>query len=542
MEERNNKRELLARKANIHLSLVCLVAITLALGSPVSAAPAHTLQATPAQGLSAGSFWSLTGTARRTATGDGSDSGSWTRDWPGYTDKFVVVNRTATSISVSWSETGPWSSTATDTWVSDSGGATNKGTFHSSATYTVDLGTYKVSAVSDTYYSDRVGHPAWFLLNPKTLTPGGTVLLGWYVPSSDATSETFTDVPWTVAQDWVSVKGNRVVAWKGTHTGEHFGWWASDKVRSQGTRTETDYFDSTYGIFLGDSVSENSSFNRAGGGWTETYTDNDMVSDTNLVFPVSAIVAAPGGVTISVDGVAVTGAQVFTWEPSSTHTLAVNATVEGAPGVRYVFVEWADGSTQTTRSVTASQSANYTAIFKTQYKLTVNSDFGDPQGTGWYDAGSQATFSVTSPVPAPLILGWLGSKTIFQSWTGDSTATTPTGNITMDGPKTVQAQWSGADSSQAFLATGGAVAAIVIAIAVAIVLMRRKGGAATPHEQMAPAEPRPAETMKSSPLMSRRKKGTQVKPQVTYCTNCRAKLPAEAEFCGECGQPVKAVT
>ncbi|MEO0252441.1 MAG: hypothetical protein ABIM44_09450, partial [candidate division WOR-3 bacterium] len=68
------------------------------------------------------------------------------------------------------------------------------------------------------------------------------------------------------------------------------------------------------------------------------------------------------------------------------------------------------------------------------FYLTVKSDFGDPKGEGWYNEGETATFSVNSPI------GFLIQQ-VFTQWSGDSTATTPTASIVMDGPKTVIAKW-----------------------------------------------------------------------------------------------------
>lgn len=400
MENHENKRRLLSRRAHFRLSMAFVAVIIIALVSPVSAGPARTLQAT-AQSLNAGSLWSTAETINRTATGKGSDSGTWTRNWS-QSDNFVVLNRTATTISVAFSGTDSWSSTATDTWVSDSGGPTKHGTDSWAVIYAVDLGTYMVSAVSNKDFSDEVGLPAWFLLNPNSLTAGGTVLLTWNVPNSNATSETLTAVPWTVGQDTVSVKGNQLGAWKVTYTGEQFGHWKSGNLHSTGTVTETDYFDSVYGIWLGYSASGNFTFDREGGGWKETYRASGWVSDTNLVFTVSSTLTASSA--NSVNGVAVTGTPFY-------------------------------------------------------------------------------------------------------------------------------------------LLMGGVVTAVFATIVVAIALVRRKRGASTPHEPpTTPAAPKPVETVQKPSLLNTRKYVTHVEPHMNYCANCRAKLPADAEFCGECGYPAKATT
>jgi uncharacterized repeat protein (TIGR02543 family) len=101
------------------------------------------------------------------------------------------------------------------------------------------------------------------------------------------------------------------------------------------------------------------------------------------------------------------------------------------------------------------------------YYLTVVSDYGDPQGEGWYDSGSTATFSVTSPV------GTI-ARHFFTGWGGDSTATTPTVNILMDEPKTVTANWR-TDYTYLYALIGG-IAGTTVAV-LAIILWRRRGKA-----------------------------------------------------------------
>jgi hypothetical protein len=109
------------------------------------------------------------------------------------------------------------------------------------------------------------------------------------------------------------------------------------------------------------------------------------------------------------------------------------------------------------------------AQYVTQYLLTVVSPVGNPQGSGWYDAGSSAIFSVTSPATEG-IMGMLGGKHIFDRWSGDSNIATTTASVTMDGPKMVVAEW-GTDNTTVYavlLAIGA------MAIVVAVLLVRRR--------------------------------------------------------------------
>jgi hypothetical protein len=319
------------------------------------------------------------------------------------------------------------------------------------------------------------------------MTHGGTTILDWAVPNVNSTSSTLTAVPWSLSLDSINFKGNTLSAWKVSHDGELLGWWhcaikpnprgrcPSGDVYSEGTATETDYFDSLYGIRLSYSISGNFLLARGGGesGWTETMSNTAQITDTNISFPSHTTISVPGNFTMIVDGTAYKGKKTFNWVLGSTHTVTINESIQESPGVRYVFLKWSDGSNDTSRTIKASStSKTYSARVKTQYELLVVSDLGNPNGTGWYDKGTNATFSVDSSQPEPGLLGFLGGKFAFQSWAGDSNATTIASKILMNGPKTVQATWV-AQNSQAYTYIGG-VAVAIIAIALAVTVSTRR--------------------------------------------------------------------
>jgi hypothetical protein len=65
------------------------------------------------------------------------------------------------------------------------------------------------------------------------------------------------------------------------------------------------------------------------------------------------------------------------------------------------------------------------AVLQTGYPLRVVSLYGETRGSGCYSFGSTATFSVTSPFPVEGHVGLLGGKYVFDRWSGDSIATSP---------------------------------------------------------------------------------------------------------------------
>ena len=140
-----------------------------------------------------------------------------------------------------------------------------------------------------------------------------------------------------------------------------------------------------------------------------------------------------GTVALSVDNQPYSaGSSPLIWEPGSAHELKVLSPVDAGGGTRYVFFSWDDGDTSLSR--TASNGGVYEAKFNTEYQLTIESAYGEPEGGGWYQEGSTATISVASVEEAEV-------RRIFTGWSGDFVGTETTASITMNSPKTVTADW-----------------------------------------------------------------------------------------------------
>jgi len=160
-----------------------------------------------------------------------------------------------------------------------------------------------------------------------------------------------------------------------------------------------------------------------------------------------------------------------------TADFSVTTPVDGPTGTRYVFAAWSGDSTVTTASAAVSMDApkTVTATWTTQYYLTVISERGDPTGSGWYNAGASAPFSVTTPV----------GDFEFSGWTGDSTASSSTATITMNEAKTVTATWEEVGFLEKFWWIFPIIIIIIIIVIVALLMMkRRKPG----EEELPPPE------------------------------------------------------
>jgi hypothetical protein len=122
----------------------------------------------------------------------------------------------------------------------------------------------------------------------------------------------------------------------------------------------------------------------------------------------------------------------FTWAPGSVHDLTILSSLDTGRGTRYVFTSWNDGDTSVSRTI--SHGGVYTANYQVQHQLVIESAYGEPEGQGWYDAGSTATISVTS-IEEP------ATRHIFTGWSGDYSGDTATASVVMSSPKAITANW-----------------------------------------------------------------------------------------------------
>lgn len=129
----------------------------------------------------------------------------------------------------------------------------------------------------------------------------------------------------------------------------------------------------------------------------------------------------PSGRTDSVDGVAYTATQVFTWDSASTHRLATITPQGAGTGVQYAWANWSDGAA-ISHTVSAGSAVTYTANFTKQYHDTVKTNPAgrsfsidgssySAQQVVWWDSGSTHTIATTSPQTST----WGGQYT-WLSW------------------------------------------------------------------------------------------------------------------------------
>jgi M6 family metalloprotease-like protein len=119
-------------------------------------------------------------------------------------------------------------------------------------------------------------------------------------------------------------------------------------------------------------------------------------------------------------------------------TIGIQSTVQYPNGTRQLFTGWNStqlGQTPTGQIVVNAPTVLRTA-WKTQYLVSVQSQYGAPQGSGWYDAGSTSYASVPSEIDYGN-----GTRRVFANWTGDLTGSTSNMTLNVNSPKTIDAQW-----------------------------------------------------------------------------------------------------
>ncbi len=126
------------------------------------------------------------------------------------------------------------------------------------------------------------------------------------------------------------------------------------------------------------------------------------------------------------------------YNAGSLATVAVQSTVQYTNGTRQLFTGWNStslGNTPTAQIMVNAPTA-LQAAWKTQYLVTLQTQYGTPSGSGWYDTGSNVQVSIQPEIE-------YGNRTRreFAGWAGDYSATG--GNVTLhvDSPKTLVAKW-----------------------------------------------------------------------------------------------------
>ncbi|MCX8173116.1 MAG: tetratricopeptide repeat protein [Thermoplasmata archaeon] len=152
------------------------------------------------------------------------------------------------------------------------------------------------------------------------------------------------------------------------------------------------------------------------------------------------ITTSPAGLLVEVDSTQYTAPVSFTWIAGYNHYLyAPSPQGSDIYAPRYLFSSWSDGGAQGHTITVLGFDMTIIAYFQTQYYLRVISVYDSPTGEGWYNAGSSATASVTSPVS-----GGPGIQYACTGYTGTGSAPSGTGtsvSFAINAPSSVTFNW-----------------------------------------------------------------------------------------------------
>ncbi|MCX7004939.1 MAG: hypothetical protein NTV22_16920, partial [bacterium] len=160
-------------------------------------------------------------------------------------------------------------------------------------------------------------------------------------------------------------------------------------------------------------------------------SQNGQFTFNFLTLPISVTVQAnPPGHAFTVDSVAYTNAQTFSWVQGALHALGTTSPQNSGAGVQDLWTSWSDGGAMA-HTITPTASATYTADFTRQFYLTMNTATGGSASpaSGWQNSNAVVTISAT-PAPGFEMAGWSGSGNGSYSGTNAAAAVTMRAPIT----------------------------------------------------------------------------------------------------------------
>ncbi len=174
-------------------------------------------------------------------------------------------------------------------------------------------------------------------------------------------------------------------------------------------------------------------------GWSGDISSNSASLTVNMTKPVSLEANWVKQFYVTVISPAGSPSGSGWYNAGDIATIAAESTVEYSNGTRQVFVGWNStllGNNPTAQIYVVAPTI-VKATYKTQYLVTLQSQYGATTGAGWYDAGSNAPVSVQSQVNYAN-----ATRRVFSGWVGDYSGASPGVNLHIDAPKTLTAEWN----------------------------------------------------------------------------------------------------
>ena len=172
-------------------------------------------------------------------------------------------------------------------------------------------------------------------------------------------------------------------------------------------------------------------------------SESDYSFTINVSVALTLQITVPNPVTITVDGINQSRGSISLLLVNGLHNVTIPEIVQVSNDTRLKFEGWSDGVPYANRTVLLNHYVSLEANYTHQYFLTIESPV-PVSGIGWYDQGTNATFSVNSTIqPMGGVLGLLGGRMEFQGWYDhDQLITTAeTSSIQMNAPHSIKARW-----------------------------------------------------------------------------------------------------
>jgi ribosomal protein L40E len=240
--------------------------------------------------------------------------------------------------------------------------------------------------------------------------------------------------------------------------------------------------------------------------------------------------ASHGNMAVSVDGTSFTtdqnGILVRELKVLTRHSIEAPENVSMTEGWRALFLSWNGTDHENPKTMLVRDDLSLTVDYQDEFRLDAVSEVAQVSGTGWYDAGMVANFSVPLLVPQEGIGGLVGIRWKFTSWSGDIASTDHSESVVMNRPYRVVANYV-ADYEQLYYFIIGAAVLVVAAVAAFLGLRKTRKPLEQPTEQ-------PTEQPSEEPS---EKSAEETAPTVRkFCVFCGANIDPDAKFCSKCGK------
>jgi len=231
-------------------------------------------------------------------------------------------------------------------------------------------------------------------------------------------------------------------------------------------------------------------------GWTGGYSGSATSGSITMTSSstVTAVFQPQYLLTLSAQPSGAPSPQGSGWfNAGSTASISIpSQVVSQNAGSQLVFSGWTvDGSSNqggSTLSLQMNSPHVVVAQYMQQYFLTVQSPQGVTSGQGWYNAGSNAPISVSTP-PSPMF----GVNWVFDGWQGSIQSSTQSTTVLMNGPMTVTAAWH-QDYTVLYITVGAIVAVIVVAAFALIYATKNRKEPNPPPQQVQTVQQVPNKT------------------------------------------------